>query len=257
MGDGDKSMRRKVWTWAWLPLLVLVCLLLAAWIGFPESEIIDDLPRSLEWIPKVQPIAPYIIIPILLFFFWHAAIAFDRAKGPIIWIDDIVLAREHALSRQYSIAFDTRVRNAGDNEVDAFLYVTCSRSVKGKTIGGLDSQINWHGEEVPLTPLRLFGHKYGIATVFSLIKTDAAKNEFQIHPGPGHALKDKEEVVLTLRVDFHEAGSTVEVIKETLMENSYRERHVLKKTKFIKSKTVTISVTYDPSLPELCRIKRR
>jgi hypothetical protein len=231
-GPDDKSMQRKVWNWIWPVLLALTLLLVGVWAGFQEAA--ESLPVQLKWLPRILPIAPYVLIAALMVFVWHAAIAYDRASvsGPIIWIGEFDYDK-------YWKMFDIPVKNAGSGEVMARIYVVDVRDKDGKRIPRIDDQIwaHWRGSTDP--GMKLFGDKHGTAGVFieevdernsmcpclkiampggpygktSIVKT-------LLYPIEVTAFDQQEEITLTLRVDFSDLEG-----------------------KFIKSKLKKLSVT--------------
>ena len=137
-GQDDKSMQRKVWNFSWPTLLVITLLLFVAWAGLATApEIQENLPSGMKWLPRIMPIAPYVLIASLMFFVWHGAISFHKASGPIIWIDNSMCGHEY---QKGYFNFEIRVQNVGRDEVDAFIYIVELCDASGKRIPATETE---------------------------------------------------------------------------------------------------------------------
>lgn len=75
-----------------------------------------------EWAAALRPWAVYLLIPIVVYLLWKAAIAWDRTSGPRIEVGPIEPDERRGM-------FEMWVRNAGTGTVTARLYGTVPKRV--------------------------------------------------------------------------------------------------------------------------------
>lgn len=229
---------------------------IAGVLGVPALlTFLASLPLTGEWAESIRPLAPWLIATafsfLLFFMVWNAAIAFHVSKGPIIWIGEVT---PKSIDPGEKIDFGLRVKNAGNGEVEAFLYVVElredreSKNRRSKTdVCVLWNQYTIH-DQIWKQYVRLFGEKYGFATICTIYRPTESKEYFALSAfGNSCRVEDKKKVTLILRVDFHEPIDRSTEKKDDDKDDDKRGR-------FLKSQTKTVCIVFDLSVPEMCQI---
>lgn len=181
-----------------------------------------------DWASAVNPWAAIALVGVgVLYLVWRSAIAWDRTRGPIIWIG------EFEFDRYYKM-FDIRIKNAGLDEVYAKIYVVDLRDSSGKRIPRIDHQWPAHWRGMEGDKCLLFGDRHGTAGVLIAAPDPrhsmcpclqvampgiGRPNAVLLYPIEATPIDQQERVTLTIRVDFCDADD-----------------------KFIKSKLKTVTV---------------
>jgi len=98
---------------------------------------LPKIPATAESTSWMIPYVPWVVGLFGAYIIWQFAIAWDRNRGPIIWIDRIG-------HDDFYKFFEVRIENRGSGEVIANTYMTDLRLRNGRRVPRIDSQIKLH-----------------------------------------------------------------------------------------------------------------
>jgi hypothetical protein len=195
----------------------------------------------------IRPAVPWLFGFVAMYIAWKAGIAWYKTSGPIIWIGDLEFTSRDAGDRK-NVA-EIRVRNAGRDEIMAFVFVVDVQDNPGKRIDRVPTGeiIPWMGVTAELgAPMLLYGDKIAFARVFQIQRQDHG-TVLSLCSGGSILLEKHAELLLTIRVDFHTPPRRA--IGPAVDQPGGGE--------FLMSRFKTIIVSFDATLPEFVRITRK